>query len=249
MGCRKSALIAAVGMIALSQSAAAEDMPVRAFAATPVLDPVYNWSGFYAGANICYGRADIGWTNRESGPAATFFDAIPGDTLSNSMSGYTGGGQVGYNYQAGHLVYGIEATINAASIDGSQASTFGAADDQFEVKLKSLVVTTARIGYAWQNVLAYGKAGYATARISSSVTDDVAPTIGSGSDSQWRSGPAVGFGVEYGLARNLSIAVDYEYIRLDAGLYQLGGSSGSYVWDLDGKDISRVTGKLNYRFY
>jgi outer membrane immunogenic protein len=249
MRCRKLVLIAAIGVMALSTSAGAADMPVKALAAMPAAMPAYPWSGLYAGANLGYGRADANWTNQESTPAATFFDAIPGDTLSNNMSGVIGGGQIGYNYQAGRWVLGIEAMFDASAIKGSQTSTFGAADDQFEARLKSLMLGTVRLGYAWDNVMAYGKAGIAAARINASVTDNVAPTTGSGSDSKWRSGPTVGLGIEYGITRNLSLAVEYDYIHLDSGSYQLGGSAGSYLWDLDVRNVSIVMGKLNYRFY
>jgi outer membrane immunogenic protein len=163
------------------------------------------------------------------------------------MSGIIGGGQIGYNYQAGQWVFGLEAMLDASAIKSSQTSGFGAADDKFEVEIKSFLLATGRLGYAWDKFLAYGKAGIAIANISASVTDNVGPTTGAGSDSRWRSGPTVGLGIEYGITPNLSLAVEYDYIRLSAASYQLGGGAGSYLWDLDAHNISQVMAKLNYK--
>jgi outer membrane immunogenic protein len=244
-------LIAAIGVVGLSTSAGAADLPAKVPAVMPTYVSAYNWSGFYIGGNFGYGNTDADWTNKESSPAATFFDAVPGDTFSHGMSGIMGGGQIGYNYQAGQWVFGIEAMLDAAAIKGSYdyTSAFAAADDQFEARIDSLLTVTARLGYAWDNVLFYGKAGIATARIKASVTDDVPAFTGAGNDSQWRTGPTVGVGIEYGITRNLSLAVEYDYTHLGSGSYQLGGGAGSYVWDVDVRNISQVTGKLNYRFY
>jgi outer membrane immunogenic protein len=236
-------VLAAAFGVALSKSASAAEPPIKA----PAAMPAYQWSGFYVGANLGYGRSDADWANRESTPSATFFDSLPGDILSNGMAGAMGGGQIGYNYQSGRWVLGIEAVLAASAIKGNQISTTGAADDQFEARIKSLLLATGRLGYAWDNFLVYGKAGIAVANIRASVTDNAGPTTGAGSDSHWRGGPAVGLGIEYGITPNLSFAVEYDYIRLSAASYQLGGGAGSYLWDLDIRDISQVMAKLNYR--
>lgn len=80
------------------------------------------------------------------------------------------------------------------------------------------------------------------------MSDNVGASTGSGSDSQWRTGPTVGLGIEYGITPNLSFAVEYDYIRLNSGSYQLGGSTGSYLWDIDTRNVNVVMAKLNYRF-
>ncbi len=244
MRCRKLTLVAAVSVVVMAESAGAAELPVKA----PAAMSAYHWSGFYAGGNLGYGRSHADWTNRESAPAATFFDAIPGDTASNSMSGGMGGGQIGYNYQAGRWVFGIEAMLDVSAIKGSQTTTVGAADDQLETDIKALLLATGRLGYAWDNVMLYGKAGIAAARITASATDDIAPTTGAGSDSKWRSGPTVGLGFEYGITANVSLAIEYDYIHLTSASYQLGGGAGSYLWDVDARDIHLAVARLNYRF-
>jgi outer membrane immunogenic protein len=88
--------------------------------APPVaVDPGYNWSGFYAGLNIGYG-----W-----GRSAATTDFIDGGgaLLSSSagtfnLNGVTGGGQIGYNWQRGMFVAGIEADFQGSG----QKGRFGA---------------------------------------------------------------------------------------------------------------------------
>lgn len=242
------ALVFALGMGFVSQPSLAADMPLKAPAIAPV--SVYNWSGLYVGGNLGYGWTNADWENLESTPPATFFDYTPGQTFSHSMSGVIGGGQIGYNYQSGPWVFGIEAMVDAASIKGAFSSDtpFGAGDDQFEARIKMLMLFTGRLGYAWNNLLAYGKAGVGVANIRAEVSDDVGAFTGSGSDSHWLTGPTVGVGLEYGITANLSIGVEYDYLYLKSATYQLGDATGSYSWDVDVRNVNLVMAKLNYRF-
>jgi outer membrane immunogenic protein len=208
-----------------------------------------DWSGFYVGLNAGGGWSSSHWVNKTSAPAATFFDYTPGQGFSNGLSGLIGGAQLGVNFQNGRWVYGLEAMLDGSGISGNFASTspFGAGDDQFKAGLNALFLGTGRIGYSWNDWLAYGKAGYAAGRIHLSVTDNVGPTTGSGSASQWRSGPTAGIGIEYRLTPQFSIAAEYEYIRLNSGTYQLGGGAGSYRWDVGIRDINLLMVRMNYR--
>lgn len=238
------AFVVAVGMGAVSQSSNAAELLRKA----PAVVAAYDWSGFYVGANFGYGHANADWTNR--GSTALFADYLPGESFSHAMDGLIGGGQIGYNYQRGRWVFGVEAMFDVSAISGKQLSStlFGAGDDWFEARISALAVASGRLGYAWDNVLAYGKAGFAFANIRASVDDVAGVNTGSGSDSQWRSGPAFGLGVEYGVTPDLSIGIEFDYIRLDSGSYQLGGGAGSYLWDVDVSDICTAMVRLNYRF-
>jgi outer membrane immunogenic protein len=67
----------------------------------PMVAPIYDWSGFYIGANGGWGSAHNCW------------DVIPfGGVLFNdgcvNRSGGVIGGQVGYRWQAGRFVFGLE---------------------------------------------------------------------------------------------------------------------------------------------
>jgi outer membrane immunogenic protein len=236
------ALVAAFAASVVSPSFAAE-LPMKAPAATLA----YDWSGFYIGANIGYGSGSADWTNQTN---TTLFGDYLGGTFSHNMSGKIGGAQLGYNLQRGPWVYGLEATFDFADIEGDKLSDniFSAQDDLLKTRIESMVVASARLGYAWDKLLTYGKVGFALAKVTASAVDNLGPSTGSGSDSQWRSGWALGAGFEYGLSPNLSVGLAYDYIHLGSGTYELGGGAGSYAWDVNIPDVNVVTARLNYRF-
>jgi outer membrane immunogenic protein len=97
------------GAVALACSIA-----TSAFAAPPA---VYNWTGFYAGANVGYS-----WGN--SSTSQYFSDSVSGvflSTTNNSfdMNGAIGGGQAGYNWQRMNWVFGIEGDLQASGQRGN----------------------------------------------------------------------------------------------------------------------------------
>jgi outer membrane immunogenic protein len=237
-----SVLVAGFALGLVSSSYAAE-LPLKA----PAAASGYNWSGFYVGANVGYGSTSADWTNQTD---TTLFGDYLGGTFSHNMSGKLGGVQLGYNFQNGPWVYGLEATFDFADIEGDRLSDniFSAQDDLFKTRIESMVVTSARLGYAWDKFLAYGKAGFAFGKVTASVVDNVGPSTGSGSDSQWRSGYALGAGFDYGLSPNLSIGIAYDYIHLGSATYELGGGAGTYAWDVDVPSVNVVTARINYRF-
>src|SRR5215468_5686720 len=84
--------------IGVSVTARAADMPMKE---PPPPSPLYNWSGFYLGANL--GGA---WTSGSLN--------IPGNNLYGGITEFIGGVQLGYNVQAGHLLLGIESDLDWA---------------------------------------------------------------------------------------------------------------------------------------
>src|SRR5271163_3508808 len=101
--------IVATGVLFATPTLAA-DMPVKAPPPAPA--PIFSWTGFYIGGN-----AGGAWERESNSLVITnnlFFapGAIPGVEASGSQtlhsSGFTGGGQIGYNYQSGNVVWGIE---------------------------------------------------------------------------------------------------------------------------------------------
>jgi outer membrane immunogenic protein len=94
--------------------AMAADLPVKA----PLMQAplAYSWTGFYVGANIGYG-----WGNAKSGlidlPDTAFVSSLPGH--SGNMNGVIGGGQIGYNWQMGNTVFGLEGDFSGTGMKGS----------------------------------------------------------------------------------------------------------------------------------
>ncbi len=52
-------LLSTLGLVAMAAPALAADLPVKA--PPPVVAPMFNWSGFYIGANGGWGRSDDCW--------------------------------------------------------------------------------------------------------------------------------------------------------------------------------------------
>jgi outer membrane immunogenic protein len=117
---------------------------------------VYDWSGFYIGANGGWGSARNCWDL--VAPAGTFIGAEG----CHDATGGTAGGQVGYRWQAGTFVFGLEAQGNWADFKGSNGSLLPPAGlFTNETKIDAFGLFTGQVGYAWNNALLYVKGGAA----------------------------------------------------------------------------------------
>jgi outer membrane immunogenic protein len=235
-------LIAVLSIAWMAQAEAADQAGKVALPAAAA----HTWAGAYVGLNLGVAASNSDWTVLAS--VAPFADAVAGDSLSQRMVGPLGGIQAGYNVQSGPLVFGIEALANGSLLRGERFVPFNAADDQLKVEMRALLAATGRVGYAWDNSLAYVKGGVAAALIHASAEDTTAPFTGAGSDNNWRVGPTIGVGFEYAVNRTVSVALEYNYIHLSDADYQLGDSTGTYRWRIDVADIHWVAVRLNCRF-
>jgi outer membrane immunogenic protein len=230
---RKLAL-AAVGL-AFAGSAYAADVPLKA--APAMVAPVFpfNWGGWYIGLN-----AGAGWARESFAtlPQATLltipFDSSPqwGTSLGgSSTAGFTGGGQVGYNWpSAGPVVVGIEADIEAFGGKTNANSTFVAlpppppsatVSNSISSKTPWVATLRGRLGTTFINptVLVYATAGLAMGR--QDVTGAINTFLGATplesflfSISDTRFGWTAGAGVEWALNNNWSIGAEWLYINL-----------------------------------
>src|SRR6516162_6360233 len=114
--------------LAASSAAMAADIPPpppppRAPAAYIPVAPPYNWSGFYIGGNL--GAA---W-NSGGSVSDTFGSTFSG---SGQTTKFTGGGQVGVNYEFwGGVVVGAEATFNWLTNTTNTVSVIEGPADRF----------------------------------------------------------------------------------------------------------------------
>jgi outer membrane immunogenic protein len=253
-------ILVGVAIAALSAlPAVAADIPVKAPVVAPVMAPaVYNWTGVYIGGNVGGGWGRANYQNTAN---TTFFGDVspppsPLNTpFNHNTRGFIGGGQIGYNWQSGSFVFGVEAMFDYSDIKGGINPLRGGLpplgmDDNFETRIRSLFLATARVGHAWNNWLIYAKGGYAGGDVRVSVSDVVGINQGSGSASSWRSGWTVGAGVEYGITPNWTVAGEYNYVRLQSGSYQLAGAAAPalYTFDVATRDTHLALVKLNYKF-
>src|SRR5215468_12786847 len=102
--------VALSALLATSMTANAADAYARPSSPPPYSPPAYapppfSWTGFYVGGNI--GGA---WANRD------VTDTFLGVNLNSGNNGvFIGGGQVGYNWQVGYAVFGIEAEFDGVA--------------------------------------------------------------------------------------------------------------------------------------
>jgi outer membrane immunogenic protein len=104
----KAVLLGTV-LLAIAGPAVAADMPVKAPLAMKI---AYDWSGYFAGVNGGYAKAQSG-TAVEPGPSPVAFVNLLPQTLDPAPKGYFGGGQLGHNSQYGTMVYGWEADVQS----------------------------------------------------------------------------------------------------------------------------------------
>src|SRR5215468_3845131 len=109
----KKLLLGIVGVIALAAPASAADLAARPYAKSPaMIAALYDWSGFYIGANGGWGSSRKCWDNVNV--AGTLF-ASEG---CHDATGGPAGGQIGYRWQAGTWVFGVEGQGNWADLHG-----------------------------------------------------------------------------------------------------------------------------------
>jgi outer membrane immunogenic protein len=212
----KKAFLTAVSLVALGMAPAlAADLPARTYTKAPVaVATVGNWTGFYLGAMGGYAKED-----------ATFAP----------VSGGLAGGTIGYNWQTGPVVFGLEADAawadlsSTAGIPGLVTAT---------AKVQDLGTVRGRIGYAFGQVLVYGTGGYAWADTKLTAT---VPVLGfSASESHVLSGWTAGAGVEFMVAPKWSVKAEYLY-RSFTGQNFLGVPSGTF-------NMNSVQVGVNYHF-
>jgi outer membrane autotransporter protein len=171
---------------------AAPAMPVKA----PVVE-VVNWAGWYAGA---IGGAEAGHGSMYF-PNSAFISTAAGIPLTQQAggsgsnlrpAGALGGLTLGYNWQAGRIVYGLEADgawtgvqsssqcapLNPPLVAGINPNSSGFQQTCHDNMNWSATVA-ARLGYVWNpHTLIYAKAGVAVAEETFSATCNSGPLNG-----------------------------------------------------------------------
>jgi opacity protein-like surface antigen len=187
----------------------------------PPVQAAYNWTGFYVGA---YLGADWGHTNWNF--------ARDGATINPHFAGVLGGGEIGYNYQVGKWVFGVEGDAGWTNAHGTRPCPTGFFYN-CEINANWLSTATARIGYAyWDRLLTYVKGGAVIAQDRAQSVCDTGsrPTGGivvgcpSEGDSKTQAGWTVGWGYEFGLTQNVSVKSEMMYFDLGSDRYSLGGN-------------------------
>src|SRR5262249_2970814 len=244
---RSLALISAVSFIAFTQYASAADLPRKAPAYTPPPPaPILTWTGWYVGLNA----GGIWANNSDFNNTATSFvviDTVADRAIARAMAagvplsfhtgnnaGFIGGGQFGYNYQTGAVVWGFETDIQGTSLRGSDSAFnrvpvglgFGTNDMAASANSKLDVFGTLRARLGWTpspTWLIYATGGLAYGHVETNVAfvshlngcANCGPDpFTSASEDKWRAGWTAGGGVEWMFAPRWSFKVEGLYYDL-----------------------------------
>jgi outer membrane immunogenic protein len=241
----KKFLLGTVGLVALGiVPASAADLAARPYTKAPpmVQAAIYDWTGFYIGGNAGWGNSHNSWN------LLNFNGTVFGNEGSNNADGGFVGGQLGYRWQAGTWVFGVEAQGDWADFRGSNISSiFG---DTNRSKLDAFGLFTGQIGYAWNNVLVYVKGGAAVVDNRYDVLSGINGALIGTSSSNTNWGGTVGAGVEVGFAPNWSVGVEYDHIFLQDRTVDFTVPSSAFLLQSDRirQDVDLVSVRLNYKF-
>lgn len=148
-----------------------------------------------------------------------------------SASGVVYGMGVGYDFQSGNAIFGIEAEATDSSSDETVSGT-ALPGDTLRVRASRDLYIGGRAGVGiGGNSLIYAKAGYTNARVRVDYEDGTAGTVADFTDRTNLDGIRAGAGAQIGLGSNAYIRTEYRYSN-----YQ------------DGVDRHQVVGGLGFRF-
>jgi len=203
---KKKILVISVAMTAAGTAAAADLPRGPAPYYYPPPSSIYSWTGFYAGLNLGYQWGKV-----------TSSGIDPG--------GIAGGGQIGYNWQTGQFVFGIETDIQASAANDTFAP--------YKFSNPWFGTLRGRAGYAINNVLLYGTAGLAYGNLDGQ--------LNSLDENKTLVGWAAGLGMEVGFTPNWSAKVEYLYMDLGSRAYTITGVD-------NGLQSSYLRFGVNYHF-
>jgi len=203
----------------------------------------YNWTGFYIGASagVLNGKNDLDF-------GAPFI----GNTR---YAGFAGGGQIGYDWQIGKWVVGLEGALSASNANGARPcpSTLGLLYT-CENGMDWLGTATAKLGYTlWDRSLLYVRAGAAFGNTKLTMTCNTGPYSGALgipgcgiNDSKTAAGWTVGYGTEFALTRNWTVRAESNYFDLGTERYTLREPGTTIPVDVRNRGFISTVG-LNYR--
>jgi outer membrane immunogenic protein len=192
--------------------------------------PVFTWTGFYAGVDVGLATGD---TNEQV--------KVDDDPLLEALlrtgfdvNGPIYGGHVGYNYQSGSWVVGIEGTFSGTDIDGDSPCVFVLS---CSADVDWIGTVEGRIGYGFGRSLIYARGGVAWGDVSTRAIF-LDPSIFNVRSDETHTGWTAGLGFEYAISDFVIARIEYSHIDLGSETHTLDAS-------FDGDPIGSVPASVD----
>lgn len=230
----RSSLIALTATLAAGAAQAADLPPMTA--PTPVVAPMVDWTGFYAGGFVGAARTDgEAELTDVQGPLLTL-DVNNGlfpREIDDEDIGFYGGAMVGYDYQVGQGVFGARATLGYLDLEADPSLSLidpgpifpgVTTNSSYETEFDYLATLEATAGVAFGRLKVFAAGGLAFADVENSVTIGVpntvpgvatfpyGPTTFENSDTLF--GYTVGGGIAYQATEALVVSLDVMHFDL-----------------------------------
>jgi outer membrane immunogenic protein len=213
--------IVGLGVLGFTAPALGADMPLKA----PPPPPAPLWTGWYIGANV---GGSFGTARQTASYPPTIAPTTAFGSASSDLDGVIGGGQLGYNWQTGNWVYGLEADIDGTGERGS-TNLYGTGTTSIPgvglfttsgtlaitEKLNWLGTVRGRLGLtASPNWLLYATGGLAYGGLDTDTTLTAGALSAVNNFNTTRAGWTAGAGIEGWLGHNWTAKLEYLYVDL-----------------------------------
>jgi outer membrane immunogenic protein len=268
----KKMLLGTVALVALAGPSFAADMAPRMYTkAAPVVAPIYNWSGVYAGIHAGYTFGDRTGVDTSGIQTINMQNVAVGaraPSMGVDRDGFIGGGQIGWNWQSNSpWVWGLEADISYTDVKSTTnfvtilppgAPFNGAApngsplNNSLSSRMDYFGTVRGRLGYVWDRTLVYATGGLAYGRVeNSAVFNNALNAVQfAGSTRDTKTGYTVGGGIEHAWMGNWTVKAEYLYYDLgsnDVTVGAVAGGNSGYISNFK-NDGHIVRAGLNYKF-
>lgn len=184
-----------------------------------------DWRGTYVGANIGYGTnpSMVNIYPTSTTTQILQYNALSPFSLNVQNAGFLSGGQLGYNWQKEHILWGLEADLDYTQLGGANAVTSSLPlTTTVEQNIRWLSTLRGRIGQlASPSMLVYLTGGAAWGGVTLGFDQrDVAtscalsPVCMTANQNSTQTGWIAGAGVEYAVAPRLTFKAEYLYLNL-----------------------------------
>ncbi len=244
----KRLIITFLAATGLHGAALASDMPYRNNNNYYAPATTFSWAGVYVGANAGYGWNTSDHTRINDNYGTLNYGG------SKKSDGFTGGLQIGFNFQSNSFVYGLEADLNMANFRRRDAGfgNYTGKSETYTVSSRTSWFGTLRprVGFAvTDRFLVFGTGGlaYGKVKLDGSYASGGRLLTGSTDDIRW--GWTLGAGAEYAVTDNVTIRGEYAYVDLSEKSDTWRGRTGFNTLNVkDAPSFQLLRAGVNYKF-